>query len=95
MKRNTVLLGGALVAIAVMTYMLLSIGTKKEEQRLLQAAPIVKAEGVEARSDVWGDHYPRQYGTWKLTKESGEIEDLVARYPQLAILWAGYGFAKD
>ena len=95
MKRNTVILGVALVAIAFMTYMLISIGGKKEEQVLLRGAPVVKAEGVEARNDVWGTHYPRQYDTWKLNANSSEIEDLVERYPQLAILWAGYGFAKD
>lgn len=95
MNRMRVVLGVALVAIATMTYMLLSIGSKKQEQMLLRAAPVVAAEGVEARSDVWGTHYPRQHGTWKRTQSSNEIEDLVGRYPQLAILWAGYGFSKD
>lgn len=95
MSKKVVVLGLSLVAIAFMTYMLLSISTKKEEQQLLRAAPVVKAEGVEARSDVWGEHYPRQYDTWKRTAESSEIEDVVERYPQLAILWAGYGFSKD
>jgi len=95
MKKNTIILVCGLVAIAFMTYMLLSISTKKEEQVLLNTAPVIKAEGIEAKSDVWGKEYPRQYDTWKKTKESNEIEDLVKKYPQLAILWAGYGFAKD
>jgi nitrite reductase (cytochrome c-552) len=95
MKKNLSLLVLALslAAIAAMTTMLLSIGTKKHEQVLLNATPVVKAEGVEARSDAWAAHYPRQYDTWKLTKNSGEIEDLLGRY--LAVIWAGYGFAKD
>jgi len=95
MKRYTFLLVGSLAVIAVLSYMLLSINSKKQEQVLLNAAPVVKAEGVEARSDVWGQHYPRQRDTWELNKNSSEIEDLIERYPQLAILWAGYGFAKD
>ena len=95
MNRTKVVLGIALLAIACMAYLLLSIGTKKQEQVLLRAAPVIKAEGVEAKSDVWGTHYPRQRDTWERTKNSSEIEDLVDRYPQLAILWAGYGFAKD
>ena len=95
MMKNSLILGVAMAAIGFMTYMLLSIGDKKQEQALLNAAPVVKAEGVEARSDKWGDFYPHQYDTWKQTKESGEIEDLIEKYPQLAILWAGYGFAKD
>ncbi len=95
MTRTIALLVAALTAGALMTYMLLSIGSKKQEAVLLKAAPVIKAEGVEARSDVWGEHYPRQRDSWEKTKESGEIEDLVAKYPQLAILWAGYGFSKD
>ena len=95
MNKTNVILALALVGIAFMAYMLLSIDSKKEEQALLTAAPVIKAEGVEARSDVWGEHFNRQYDTWKRTADSSEIEDLVDRYPQLAILWAGYGFAKD
>lgn len=95
MKKNTLILVIALVGIGFMTYMLLSIGEKKQEQALLNAAPVVKAEGIEARSDEWAKYYPHQYDTWKQTVESSEIEDMVKKYPQLAILWAGYGFAKD
>lgn len=93
--KNTVILVVAVIGIAFMTFMMLSIGEKKEEQALLNAAPVIKAEGIEARSDVWGKSYPHQYDTWKQTSESKEIEDMVEKYPQLAILWAGYGFAKD
>lgn len=88
-------LAGASAAIAFMTFMLLSIGTKKQEQVLLNAAPVIKDQGIEARNDVWGKSYPRQYDTWKQTAKSAEIEDMVKKYPQLAILWAGYGFSKD
>ncbi len=95
MKKNAVVLVGALLAIAVISYMLSSISTKKMETVQLKAAPVIKAEGVEARSDVWGEHFPRQRNSWEQTRGSDEIEDLVERYPQLAILWAGYGFSKD
>jgi len=93
--KNTVILVVALIGIAFMTFMLLSIGEKKEEQALLNAVPVIKAEGIEARSDQWAKYYPHQYDTWKQTSESSEIEDMIEKYPQLAILWAGYGFAKD
>ncbi|MCG8687163.1 MAG: ammonia-forming cytochrome c nitrite reductase [Desulfobacterales bacterium] len=95
MKLNTLVLVVALAGIAFMSFMLLSIGGKKEEQALLNTAPVVKETGIEARSDVWGKYYPRQYDTWKKTAKSSEIEDVVESYPQLAILWAGYGFSKD
>ncbi len=95
MKLNSLVIIVALVAIAFMAYMLSSIGTKKQEKMLINAATPVKEEGIEARSDVWGKTYPRQFDTWKKTAQSSEIEDLVEKYPQLAILWAGYGFSKD
>lgn len=95
MKLNTVILILGIVAIAFMSYMLLSIGTKKSEKMLINASTPIKKEGIEAKSDLWGKTYPRQYDTWKKTKNSSEIEDMVEKYPQLAILWAGYGFAKD
>lgn len=95
MKLNTVVLIAAIIAIAFMSFMLLSIGTKKSEKMLINASTPVKKQGIEAKSDLWGKIYPHQYDTWKQTKKSSEIEDMVKKYPQLAILWAGYGFAKD
>ena len=95
MKKNVVILVSALLAIAFMTYMLLSIGARKEEQAILNTAPVIVAEGVESRNDLWQSDYPRQYDTWKKTKENPKIDDLLEKYPQLVILWAGYGFAKD
>ena len=95
MKLNTLIIVVVLVAIAFMSYMLLSIGTKKQEKMLINAATPVKEKGIEARNDVWAKTYPRQYDTWKKTGKSSKIEDMVKKYPQLAILWAGYGFSKD
>ncbi len=95
MKKSIFILTCSLLAIVFMGAMLSSIKAKQEEEALLTKAPVVKAKGVESRSEAWRIHYPRQYDTWKKTKESDQIEDLVAKYPQLAILWAGYGFAKD
>lgn len=95
MKKSSFILVISLLAIAVMTYMLLSISTKKQEQVVLNANPVVKAEGIESKNEEWRDAYPRQYDSWKKTAQSDKIEDLVKKYPQLAILWAGYGFSKD
>ena len=95
MNRNTLILVVALVGIGFMAFMLGSIGDKKEEQAILNTPPVIKAEGIEARNDKWAEAYPHQYDTWKQTAESFEIEDMVKKYPQLAILWAGYGFSKD
>ena len=39
--------------------------------------------------------HPDQYQTWKATSESEHIEDALAEDPNMVIMWAGYGFAKD
>jgi nitrite reductase (cytochrome c-552) len=90
-----VLFGCSLVAIVGMGFMANSIIGKQAEQDALNTSPVVKAEGVESRNEVWAQHFPRQYDSWKQTRQSDEIEDMLEKNPQLAILWAGYGFAKD
>ena len=95
MDTTRVLLGCSIVAIASMTLLANSISGKEKERKTLNTSPVVSEKGVEARSEEWARYYPRQYETWKKTSESAEIEDLLEKKPQLAVLWAGYGFARD
>ncbi len=95
MKRYVLIIVVVVIGVAFMGYMLGSIDTKKDEKALLNTAPVIKEKGIEARSDVWGESYPNQYDTWKMTSQSAKIEDMLEKYPQLVILWAGYGFSKD
>ncbi|MDX1670632.1 MAG: ammonia-forming cytochrome c nitrite reductase subunit c552, partial [Limnobacter sp.] len=53
------------------------------------------AGDVISNSSKWAKDYPGQYESWKKTSESDQITDMLEEKPQLAILWAGYGFAKD
>ncbi|MDD5361634.1 MAG: ammonia-forming cytochrome c nitrite reductase [Ignavibacteria bacterium] len=57
----------------------------------------------EPRNEVWGENYPREYQTYLQTKDtsfasknggSAEI-DMLERYPDLVVLWAGYAFSKE
>nr|WP_281545505.1 ammonia-forming nitrite reductase cytochrome c552 subunit [Grimontia sp. SpTr1] len=50
---------------------------------------------VEARNDVYQSVFPEQYDSWKATSESQHLEDALAEDPNMVIMWAGYGFAKD
>ena len=59
------------------------------------AATMIKKEGVESHNEAWAPHFPLQYDSWKQTSQSEQIDDMLAKKPQLAVLWAGYGFAKD
>lgn len=59
------------------------------------ANTMIKKVGVENRNEAWAQHFPLQYESWKQTSQSDRIDDMLAQKPQLAVLWAGYGFSKD
>lgn len=52
-------------------------------------------ERIEARNEAFAAEHADQYKTWEATKESEQIEDALEGDPNMVILWAGYGFAKD
>jgi len=95
MKKSYAVLGISLAAIVAMGVLAGSINGKEEERKAINQSPVVKEKGVEARSDEWARYFPREYDSWKMTAKSEQIDDLLKAKPQLAILWAGYGFAKD
>ena len=88
------LLAGSIVAIAAMALLASNINEREAERKALNETPVV-AHKDRAFNEAWERYYPRQYSSWLKTKESGKIHDLLKEYPQLPILWAGYGFAKD
>lgn len=57
----------------------------------------------ETRNEVWGENFPREYETYMKTldtnfasKHGGSMMiDYLHKYPELVIMWAGYGFSKD
>ena len=95
MNKYKVLLGGSVAAIIAMGFLANSISGKQAEREAINTSPVVKAEGVESRNDEWARYFPRQYDSWKQTKENDKIDDMLMKKPQLPVLWAGYGFAKD
>ncbi|NKQ41270.1 MAG: ammonia-forming cytochrome c nitrite reductase [Sulfurovum sp.] len=94
MAKYKLLLAGSVIAIGAMVLLASNINKREAERIALGTSPSVDAK-AQYKSDEWKKYYPRQYSSWQKTKESGEIHDLLKEYPQLAILWAGYGFAKD
>jgi len=93
MKKYKFLLVVSLIAIGCMTALIASINEKKVEQAQLNSVP--KIDRWETKNEEFKKFYPRQYDSWKQTKESDKIEDMLEKYPELVVLWAGYGFAKD
>lgn len=56
---------------------------------------IAAESDVISSSEAWAEKYPLQYKSWRATSDNDEITDLLEKKPQLPVLWAGYGFAKD
>lgn len=63
----------------------------------------IKINGIEARSIIFAENYPREYKTWVDTTSTdlhsrlnGRTSiDVLAQRPEMVILWAGYAFSKD
>jgi nitrite reductase (cytochrome c-552) len=66
-------------------------------------APLVEIADMEPDSEVWGLNFPNQYSTFLLTQANQERTafggslpfDRLEEYPNLRILFAGYGFSKE
>ncbi|MCJ8326138.1 MAG: ammonia-forming cytochrome c nitrite reductase [Campylobacterales bacterium] len=93
MKKFKLLLAGSVLAIACMSALLANINEKKEETKSLRSVP--KMDRWETKNEEFRKLYPRQYDSWKKTRNSDDIGDMLKEYPELVVLWAGYGFAKD
>ncbi|MDT8447804.1 MAG: ammonia-forming cytochrome c nitrite reductase [bacterium] len=78
--------------IATLAFMTQSVLTKEQERRALNETPQV-AEPY--KNESYKAKFPRQYSSWHGTIKSDHIEDMLDSKPQLPVLWAGYGFAKD
>ena len=93
MKKSTMLRIGPVVTIVPLLLLAININENKAAQKDINAVPQIKK--LESRSSEWGKYYQLQYDSFKQTKESDKIEDMLEAYPDLVILWAGYGFSKD
>ncbi|MDR1975462.1 MAG: ammonia-forming cytochrome c nitrite reductase [Campylobacteraceae bacterium] len=93
MKKYTILLVCSVAAIVLLGLLANSINAKEDERKELlnTHADIINP----IFSSEWQRYYPREYDSWKQTKENKRLEDMVKKWPQLAVVWAGYPFSKD
>ena len=64
---------------------------------------IKKIDKWETRNEIWGESFPKEYETYLKTLDTSFISkyagsgwrDYLKESPNLVILWAGYGFAKE
>lgn len=79
-----------------------SIIERRSEARLMDK-PKIEVSQWEARNEIWGQNYPREYQSWLKTRDTSfrsafggsSMIDMLQHDPKLVILWAGYAFAKD
>lgn len=94
------------LAMIVLVFLLGLFGASVMERRsesiqLLQ--PVRSIAEWEPRNEVWGENYPREYETYRATMDTSfasrhggsQTIDLLDRYPQLVVLWAGYAFSRE
>ncbi|MDR1008434.1 MAG: ammonia-forming cytochrome c nitrite reductase [Campylobacteraceae bacterium] len=93
MKKYILLLGCAITAIIVLGFLANDINAKENERKELMKREIEIVNPIF--SSEWQRYYPREYDSWKKTKDNKRLEDMVKKWPQLAIVWAGYPFSKD
>ncbi|MCG3696176.1 ammonia-forming cytochrome c nitrite reductase [Aliarcobacter butzleri] len=93
MKKYKFLFAISVIAIGLMTVLLASINEKKEEKESLLSVP--KIEKWETKNEEFRKFYPREFDSWKQTKNSDQIDDMLKLHPEMVVLWAGYAFSKD
>lgn len=101
-KLGWILFGVTVVVVVLLALFASSIFERKNEAyyTLQMIKPI---PDDEARNEVWGENFPRQYESYRKTletnfasKHGGSVKrDYLELYPELVIMWAGYGFSKE
>lgn len=97
-----VLYGATVVVVFIIGLFGSSIIERRSESNLIiqNVKPI---SDWEPRNEVWGENYPREYQTYLQTKDTSFASkhggsatiDMLDRYPDLVVLWAGYAFSRE
>ncbi|THD66471.1 ammonia-forming cytochrome c nitrite reductase [Robertkochia marina] len=100
--KNKVLFLITIVVVFLLGLLASSIINRKNEAKF-KYAPQVNIDQNEPRNAVWGKNFPAEYQSYLQTSDTGfasyqggsKMRDMLEEDPNLVILWAGYGFAKD
>lgn len=102
------IIGWAIFAISMASVFMLgllaaSITERRAEIATLYSNRKVEVTSATSNSEIWGINFPREYNTWKKTKEmdfkskhlGSAFEDVLESRPEMVVLWAGYAFSRD
>jgi nitrite reductase (cytochrome c-552) len=90
------------IVVVFIIGMLTTSVVERRAERVAKLQPVTEIEEWETNNSVWGENYPREYETYLDMKDtsfrsmfggSARI-DYLELYPELVVLWAGYGFSK-
>jgi nitrite reductase (cytochrome c-552) len=94
--------GVVMFAVFALGLLAASITERRAEIATLYGNRVVEIDQFESRSSLWGLNFPRQYATWKKTKDmsfrskhnGSAAVDILAQRPEMVILWAGMPFSR-
>ena len=99
---------GVVIGVVLLGLLAATITVRRAEVASIYNNKKVEIEGVggttiNPHSDQWGLNYPREYETWKQTREmnfkskhlGNVMDDVLAARPDMVVLWAGYAFSRD
>lgn len=97
------LFGAVLVVVFLLGLLAASVTERRAEIRSIYANKKIDIEPGEAKSEVYGINYPREYDTWRETADTtfesrhngSKAVDVLAERPEMVVLWAGYAFSRD
>ncbi len=90
------------IVVVFIIGMLTTSVVERRAERVAKLQPITDISEWETDNSVWGENYPREYETYLNMRDtsfrsmfggSASI-DYLELYPELVVLWAGYGFSK-
>jgi nitrite reductase (cytochrome c-552) len=93
----------ATAGIVFLLGMLASSIIERRAEAQFAYSPEIKFSQFEPRNSVWGELFPREYGTYLQTadtsfrsKYNGSATiDMLEESPRMVVLWAGYAFSKE
>jgi nitrite reductase (cytochrome c-552) len=102
-KMRWLLFISVMVGVFLLGLLAASITERRAEVLSVFNNKKVNITGIEAKNEMWGINYPREFETWSQTAEMdfkskhlGNMkEDLLESRPELVVLWAGYGFSTQ
>lgn len=92
-----------MVGVFVLGLLAASITERRAEIATLYNNKKVEISGIEPHNEIWGENYPREYNTWKMTQNmdfkskhlGNMMDDVLEHRPEMVVLWAGYAFSRD